>query len=50
LQPVCPYVAVEHLSQAELVGQAYDSWNVVNAFMVEKQCLCHAASLSQNSQ
>jgi hypothetical protein len=25
------------------VGQAYDQWNVVNSFMVEKKCLCHVA-------
>jgi hypothetical protein len=30
-------MVVEHLSQVEFVGQAYDQWNVVNSFMVEKK-------------
>ena len=43
LQTVCPQMVVEHLSQAELVGQTYDQWNVINSFMLEKKCLCHGA-------
>jgi hypothetical protein len=34
---------VEHLSHVACVGQAYDQWNVVHSFLVEKKCLCHVA-------
>jgi hypothetical protein len=36
-------MVIKHLSQVQLIGQANDQWNVVNAFMSENACLCHGA-------